>query len=159
MLDILYTMDTISLKDNALGLISQILEDIRPGEDIESLLLGQTKLQRLDVSFQPVVICILNQLIRHLRSYSHERQKFDTHIRPRDGAIIHPQSIYIDEESSSLAAEVLVFVEDLEELLGVRKSYWQVVCRRKRFHNRDKRREEEEAAQSDTDHESEAEVI
>ena len=47
-------------------------------------------------------------------------------------------------QSSNLAAEVLVYVEDLEEVLGVENNDWQVVCRHKRFYNRNKSCGEEE---------------
>ncbi|KAG4426923.1 hypothetical protein IFR05_017594, partial [Cadophora sp. M221] len=150
-------METINLKENALNIITQILQDSRPSEDISSLVLAQRKLRSLDVSFQSSAACLLYQLVCHLYSYSYVRQKFDTYIRPRHGTLVHPQASSVDDESSELAAEVLTYVEDLELLLGVEMNPWHEICRRKRFYNRERRYGDDVVQQSDsTDSESES---
>ena len=151
-------MDAFDLKNDAITLIALILQDSRPNENMLSLALAQNKLQSF--SFPYSAIWLLNQLVCHLRSYSYVRQKFDTQIRPRDGALIYPQTMsHVDDISSNLAAEVLVYVEDLEEILGVENNDWQVVCRQKRFYNRDKGIGEEEEQSDSTECGSDEDAI
>ena len=108
-----------NLKTEALSLIAQIIADAGPGESVP-LSRCRKRLIELEISMEhPAAMALLVQLVSYLRTYSFDRHKPDDYIRPREDAIIHPQTTFREDKNAQSAREVEEYVRDLLNVLGV----------------------------------------